>query len=335
MSDKIRVLIVDDSTLMREAIKHILEQDPDIEIVGTAKDGKEGVEKALILKPNVITMDLRMPVMSGLDAIENIMVEMPVPIIVVSSMDTEIIVKALSTGALDFVAVASDIETLASDLLLKVKVAARVRPLRRFKIKPCAIKASRPAKKTGLSKIVAIGVSTGGPQSLQELFSKIEPTFKAGILVVQHMSKGFIVGLAEWLNSTSCLHVQVAKAGDVLCDGLIMLAPDDYHVSINEDGVISLSENTSKAILHVPSIDVMMKSVAEAFKEDAIGLIMTGMGNDGVDGIKAIKKSGGFTLAQDQDTSVIFGMNKAAIEAGSVDRVVALGKIVEELKRAL
>ena len=332
---KIKVLIVDDSTLMREALRHIFEQDPDIEVVGAAKDGREGVEKARKLKPSVITMDLRMPVMSGLEAIESIMEESPIPVIVVSSMDTEVIVKALSMGAMDFVAVTNDIDTIASDLLMKVKVASRVRALRRYKVKPYSIKAPKISKNTNLSKIIAVGVSTGGPQALQEVFSKLEPTFAAGILVVQHMSKGFIEGLAEWLNATSCLHIQVAKAGDALRDGLIMLAPDNYHTRIDENGLIVLSENTDKSILHVPSIDAMMRSTAESFKEDAIGLIMTGMGTDGVEGIKAIKKFGGVTLAQDEKTSVVFGMNKAAIESGSVDRVAALERIAAELKGML
>ena len=334
MEDKIRVLIVDDSTLMREALKNILEQDPKIEIIGMAKDGKEGVEKAIVLKPDVITMDLKMPIMSGIEAIEDIMEKSPIPIIVVSALDTSIIIKALSIGAMDFIAVTSDIETLAMELCMKVRVASRVKPLKRIKIKPCTIKAPK-ALKGNLSKVVAIGVSTGGPQALQAIFSKMEPTFKAGILVVQHMSKGFIEGLAEWLNLTSCLHVQVAKAGDILQNGVIMLAPDDYNISINEEGLIILSENTAKWVAHVPSIDIMMKSTAESFGENAIGLIMTGMGSDGVEGINAIKKCGGKTLAQDEKTSVVFGMNKVAIESGNIDNVVSLEKITAELSAML
>jgi two-component system chemotaxis response regulator CheB len=332
MNDKIRVLIVDDSTLMREALRHILEQDPRIEIVGTARDGREGVEKALALKPDVITMDLRMPVMSGLEAIENIMEESPVPIIVVSSMDITVIVKALSIGAMDFVAVANDIDALATELLMKVRVASHVRPLKRMKIKQCTAKAPKPTRKSELSKVVAIGVSTGGPQALQEIFGKFAPDIKAGFLVVQHISKGFIEGLAEWLNTNSCLHVQVAKSGDRLKNGIIMLAPDNYHMRVNADGVISFSENTSKFIAHVPSIDIMMKSVADSFGEDAVGVIMTGMGSDGVEGMKEIKKAGGSTIAQDEKSSVVFGMNKMAIDNGIIDRVVPLDRIAAEIK---
>lgn len=333
MADKIRVLIVDDSSLMREALKNILEQDSSIEVIGMAKDGKEGVDKALTLKPDVITMDLKMPVMSGLDAIESIMEERPVPVIVVSSMDMVVIVKALSIGAMDFVAVTGDIDTIAEDLMSKIKIASRVKALRRIKIKPCESKVAKPMGKKETEKVVAIGVSTGGPQALQELFSKIPSEFHAGILVVQHMSRGFIGGLAEWLNATTCLHVSVAKSGDVLVNGMILLAPDDLHMRIDSDGRISLSENTNKTILHVPSIDVMMKSVAESYGPNAIGIIMTGMGSDGVEGIKAIKKAGGKTIAQDEKSSVVYGMNKMAVDIGSIDHIVPLSQIHERIIR--
>jgi len=328
---KIRLLIVDDSALMREALKSIIEQDPGIEVVGLAKNGKEGVEKALLLKPDVITMDLKMPMMSGLEATEAIMEELPIPIIVVSSMDTTVIVKALSIGAMDFVAVTSDIETIAADLISKIKIASRVRPLRRMKIKICAVKASKELSKKETSRVIAIGVSTGGPQALQQVFAKLPPNFPCGILVVQHMSKGFIDGLAEWLNTTSCLHVSIAKVGDIIGKGMIMLAPDDLHMRIGSDGRVTLSENTSKSIVHVPSIDVMMKSVADYYGEKAIGVIMTGMGQDGVEGIRAIKNAGGVTIAQDEKSSVVFGMNKVAVDTGLADRVIALERIAEEL----
>jgi two-component system chemotaxis response regulator CheB len=331
MTGIIRVLIVDDSALMREALKSIIERDPGIEVVGLAKNGKEGVEKALTLKPNVITMDLKMPMMSGLEATEAIMEELPIPIIVVSSMDITVIVKALSIGAMDFVAVTSDIETIAADLITKIKIASHVKPLKRLKIKPCVIKVPKEISKKDTIKVVAIGVSTGGPQALQQVLAKLPSDFPCGILIVQHMSKGFIEGLAEWLNTTSCLHISIARAGDVLKKGMIMLAPDDLHMRIGDDGRITLSENTSKAIVHVPSIDVMMKSVADCYRENAIGVIMTGMGNDGVEGIRAIRKAGGRTIAQDEKSSVIFGMNKVAIDMGIIDKVIALERIAEEL----
>jgi two-component system chemotaxis response regulator CheB len=333
MAGKIRVLIVDDSALMREALKSIIEQDPGIEVVGMANNGREGVEKSAILKPDVITMDLKMPMMSGLEATETIMEDVPIPIIVVSGMDITVIVKALSIGAMDFVAVTSDIETIAADLISKIKIASRVKPLKRIKIKPCAIKAPEELTGKDASKVVAIGVSTGGPQALQQVFAKLPPDFSCGILVVQHMSKGFIEGLAEWLNTTSCLHVSVARAGDALRKGQIMLAPDDLHMRIGDNGKIILSENTDKTIIHVPSIDVMMKSVADSYGENAVGVIMTGMGQDGVEGMRAIRAAGGRTIAQNENTSVIFGMNKVAIDMGLVDKAVALERMADELTK--
>jgi len=334
-AEKIRVLIVDDSALMREALKSILEQDPSIEVAGMAKDGKEGVDKALTLKPDVITMDLKMPIMSGTEAIDSIMGELPIPIIVVSSMDTAVIVRALSMGAMDFVAVTADIETIAADLISKVKIASRVKPLRRIKIKPCVVKAVKTSGDGELSGLVAIGVSTGGPQALQAVFAKLSPSLPAGILVVQHMSKGFIEGLAEWLNVTSPLRVSVARAGDALKNGMIMLAPDDLHMRMGSDGKIVLIEHTGKSISHVPAIDVMMKSAADSYGGNLIGVIMTGMGQDGVEGIKAIKKMGGKTIAQDEKSSVVYGMNKLAVDAGCVDSVVSLDKIADEILKLI
>lgn len=334
MSNKIKVLIVDDSGLMREALRSVLESDPAIEVIGMAKDGLEGVEKAFALKPDVITMDLKMPILSGLGAIERIMEESPVPIIVVSTMETSVIVKALSVGAMDFVAVSSDIDTISRDLIEKIKIAARVKPLKRFKLKVCS-PAEKSVSKKEIKKVVVIGVSTGGPQALQELLSKMPRDFHQGILVVQHMSKGFIGGLAEWLNITSCLEVRVAKAGDELRGGLVLLAPDDYNMYIDANARILLKEYAGKAPSHVPAIDETMKSAAKVFGENVIAVLMTGMGTDGVEGIKAVKQAGGKTIAQNQASSVVFGMNKAAIDSGCIDKVVHLSDIALEIVRSI
>jgi len=326
---KIRVLIVDDSVLMREAIKSILESSELFEIVGLAGDGKEAVAKAALLKPDVITMDLKMPLLGGLDAIEQIMETNPIPIIVVSSMDKEVIIKTLAMGAMDFVAVTQEIDKLSEELIEKVKIASRVKPLRRMKLQCPQVK--KQTNRSNVSKVVGMGVSTGGPQALMDIFMRLPSDFPAGIIVVQHMSKGFIDGLAEWLNSCSHLQVKVAAAGDILKSSTILLAPDDYNLTIDEDARIILSEDVKKSMLHVPSIDVMLKSVGEAFKSDAVGVLLTGMGRDGVEGMQTIKKSGGITIAQDEKSSVIFGMNKVAIDSGCIDRVVSLNKIPEEL----
>jgi two-component system chemotaxis response regulator CheB len=331
MADKIRVLIVNDSLLMREAIKAVLEDDPHIEVIGLAQDGKEGIEKAYQLKPNVVVMDLEMPVMSGFEAIEQMMEENPIPIIVVSTMDRPVIVKALGIGAMDFVAVKQGIEEIAEDLVEKVKIASRIRPLRRIKIRPMGTARPGREKNAVPCKVVAIGISTGGPQALQMLLSKLPVNLCCGILIVQHMSRGFIDGLAEWLQASSPLNIRVAKAGDSLGAGEVLLAPDDYHIKIDAERRIILTEDTSKSSLHVPSINVMMDSVAKAFGKEGAGVIMTGMGHDGVEGIKAIRKAGGKTIAQDEKTSAVFGMNREAIETGCVDRIVPIENIADEI----
>jgi two-component system chemotaxis response regulator CheB len=276
-------------------------------------------------------MDLKMPVMSGFEAIERIMEENPIPIIVVSTMDIPVIIKALGIGAMDFVAVTQGIEEIAEDLVEKVKIASRVRPLRRMKIQPIGVARPRGEKDAVFCKVVAIGISTGGPQALQMLLSKLPVDLCCGILIVQHMSRGFIEGLAEWLQASSPLNIRVAKAGDILGAGEVLLAPDDYHIRIDTERRIILSEDTSKSSLHVPSISVMMDSVAKAFGKEATGVIMTGMGHDGVEGIKAIRKAGGKTIAQDEKTSAVFGMNREAIETGFVDRVVPIENIADEI----
>ena len=333
MADKIQGLIVDDSDFIRGTLRSILDADPSIDVVGTATNGEEGLEKTLALKPNVVTMDLEMPVMSGFEAVERIMREGPTPIIVVSSMSRDSIIRTLDAGAMDFVSLSQGVEGIAEDLVKKVKIASRVRVLKRIKtrreLKPEII------EETGCGfKIIAVGVSTGGPQALKAFFSGIPADFPAGILVVQHMSPGFIEGMVEWLRSYSSADIRVPGQWDVLERGMAFVAPDSRHMEILADGEIRLSSDGSNNSLHVPSIDIMMKSVAAAYGKDAVGVLMTGMGKDGVEGMRAIRQAGGVTIAQDEESSVIFGMNRVAIEEGIVDRVVPLEEISTDIIRA-
>lgn len=329
MEKRIRVLIVDDSALVRQSLRCILESDSAIEVVGEAHNGREGYEKTAAIRPDVITMDLSMPVMDGHEAVCAIMEDMPTPIIVVSAMDSKTIVRALDLGAMDFVAVTQEIDQISGDLLEKIKVASRVKPIRRIRIRPIPRKIV--PRRESATHVVALGISTGGPQALQVVLSKLPEHFPAAILVVQHISAGFIHGLVEWLSLTTPLHPQIAKEGDSVKSGTVLFAPDNYHMVLSENGRIHLMQDKGQPLIHIPSIDVMMQSVAETFGDLAIGVLMTGMGRDGVDGMIAIKQAGGMTLAQDERTSAIFGMNKVAIDAGVIDKVVALEQIADEL----
>ncbi len=342
MEKKIRVLIIDDSALMREALRAILTSDEKVEVVGLAKNGQEGLEKAKILKPDVITIDINMPVMNGLEATQLIMSEVPTSIIVVSGMDPKVVVKALAIGAMDFVVVSDNIEEISASLIEKVTIASRVRPMRLMRQaavsakvlelkKTVSFQGERRVDDKALSRVVAIGISTGGPQALHVLLSQLPKDFPAGILIVQHMSAGFIQGLAEWLQQICPLTIKVPGSGDVLRNGYVYLAPDNVHMTITPEGVIELREETEKKVFLVPSADVLFKSVAESYGTRAIGLLMTGMGHDGVEGMKQIKRCGGQALAQDEASSVVFGMNKSAIDCQCVDKVLALEKIGQEL----
>ncbi len=338
MDNKIRVLIVDDSALMRKALEEILTSDENIEVVGFAKDGQEACEKVRVLKPNVITIDINMPVMNGLDAIQAIMSDVPTPIIVVSSMDARIVAKALVIGAMDFVVVSDEIDEVSKSLIEKVKISSNVRPLKRIPPKIFELKEKKEkdfkkefSSEKDLDFVVSIGASTGGPQALQVVLSSLPESFNAGILIVQHMSDGFIGGLADWLSSVTPHKVELARTGDILKNGKIFLAPDRYHLCIDDHGVIQLKKGSLSKSGFVPSIDETMASVGESFGSRSIGVIMTGMGRDGSVGIETLKRCKGKTIAQDEETSVIFGMNKEAIDKGCIDCIVSLDKISETI----
>lgn len=338
---KIRVLITDDSPLVCEALKAILTSEPSIDIVGIARNGLEAAQKTVTLKPDVITMDLDMPVMNGIEAIGKIMEETPTPIIVVSSIDPKITIKALGMGAMDFVSITDDVNQIAQNLIEKVRVASRVRPIRRINIGKAKVAANERYEAINASscdgspyKVVAIGISTGGPQALHALFSRLPRNLPVPILVVQHISRGFIGGLAEWLREITGLDIKVASSGDVMKPCAILFAPDDYHIGVGRDGRIMLHEDMGGKSTHVPSIDFMMQSVAEVYGNRAVGILMTGMGQDGVKGMREIKKAGGITIAQDEKTSVVFGMNKIAIESRYADRTASpeeIAGIIAEL----
>ena len=327
--DKIKVLIVDDSGIRREMLKHILNSDGEIEVIATAKDGKDGLDKTLALSPDVITIDVNMPVMNGFDTINAIMQQKPTPIIVVSSIEVKTVVKALSIGAMDFVSVSQELEDIVQELCAKVKIASRVRPLRRIDISH--YQTSPPPFDKGEQRLIAIGASTGGPAALQQLLPSLPKDLPAAVLVVQHIASGFIQELANFLRTGAELDIAVARKGDVIENGKVYFAPDDVNMIVDSQKRIDLVNTADTDLPFKPSIDVMMRSAAEVYGCHAVGIILTGMGRDGALGIKAIRQSGGATIAQDESTSVIYGMNKIAVDNGDIDVVLPLNRITNEI----
>lgn len=337
----VRVLVVDDSALMRKLIPQILQTDASIEVVGTAMDGNFGLKKIEELKPQVITLDLEMPGMGGLDMLKEIMRSHRIPVIVVSSHSTDgasITLKALSLGAFDFVAkpqdVAARMPEIAAELIGKIKAAAHSRALpviapQDFQRR---IKDGAPLKRRA-SRVVAIGVSTGGPQALQYLLPQLPADFPVALLIVQHMPEGFTETFARRLDDICSIRVKEAQSGDLLLAGRALIAPGNRHLKVKRlslDLVAVLSEE-EKVNGHRPSADVLFQSVAQEFGDKSIAVLMTGMGDDGARGMGAVKQAGGLTIAQSEASCVVYGMPKAAIERGFAVRVVPLDALANAL----
>ncbi len=330
MKRPIRVLIVEDSPFKQDALEAMLVTDPDIKVVGGAKDGIEAIEMVKELRPSVITMDLKMPRMDGPEAIKNIMAKTPTPIIVVSvtvENQMKFTFKCLELGALDFVPVMYDTERMAQELIDKVKIASQVKVIRH--VRPEVVRRVAPVKRKAVTtKIVAIASSTGGPQALEEILPCFSADFPAGIVVIQHIAERFSRELAVWLDKKSKITVKEAEDGDRIKPGVALIAPGDRHLVVKEDGSVKLSKEPGD-LVNIPSADVAFESIARVYGPKALGIIMTGMGCDGAKGMAAIKAGGGGTIAQDEESSMIFGMNGAAIENGCIDRVVPLTDIVD------
>ena len=333
----VRVLVVDDSALMRKLIPQILQTDNSIEVVGTAIDGNFGLKKIEELRPQVVTLDLEMPGMGGLEMLKEIMHRHRLPVIVVSSHSTNgatVTLKALSLGAFDFVAKPTDVFSrmpeIARDLISKIKAAAQSRGIQIRSAAEYPTPSAKPTSKSASarepSRIVAIGISTGGPQSLQYLLSQFTGDFPGSIVVVQHMPDGFTEMFARRLDECCSLNVKEAQSGDLLLAGRVLICPGNRHIKVKKLplGDIAILSDDPPVNGHRPSADVMFKSVAEEFGEQAIGVLMTGMGEDGANGLGQMKAAGGLTIAQGEQSCVVFGMPKAAIERGHAMRVVEL-----------
>jgi len=336
MTERIRVLVVDDSALMRKLIPAILARDSAIEVVGTAMDGAFALKKIEELQPDVVTLDLEMPRMDGMETLRLIMGRAPLPVILFSTHSKEggyATLKALALGAVDFVekpknAPAGRLEEIADQLIAKIKVAKRAAGRRL----PPAIVDDLPVKKKGTRaplpprRVIAIGISTGGPNALQFVLSQIPADFQSTIVIVQHMPEGFTEMFAKRLDECCALEVQEARSGDLLLAGRVLICPGNRHMMVRRmpRGEMAVLSDGPPVNGHRPSADVLFHSVAQEFGLTAVGVLMTGMGDDGAEGLGAIKAAGGMTIAQSEDTCVVSGMPRAAILKGYANKIIPL-----------
>lgn len=346
----IKVLVVDDSVFMRKLLTDLFAGETDFTVVDTARNGKDAIDKVKRFKPDLITMDVEMPVMDGIKALELIMKEAPTPVVMISSLTQAGAVatlRALEIGAVDFVAKTagpiSNITAIRTEILTKCRAAVRANVLQLATGRATAgVLPAMPKmhSQSGLvldERIVAIGTSTGGPRALQEIITKIPGNIPCGIVIVQHMPPGFTKSLAERLDSLSSVTVKEAEHNDVIRPGYVFIAPGDYHMLIEREGgktVIKLNQNPPIGG-HRPAVDPLMESVARTYGSKAIGVILTGMGRDGAKGIEAIKRQNGYTIAEDQSTAVVYGMPKAAIELGVVDKIVPITGVTAKILKVL
>ncbi|MBA7542279.1 Protein-glutamate methylesterase/protein-glutamine glutaminase [subsurface metagenome] len=338
---RIKVLVVDDSAMVREVVAKILSTDKKIEIIGQARNGKEAIELVAQLKPDIVTMDIVMPEMDGLEATEYIMAYHPTPIAIVTSSlagkGKDFVYKSLDLGALAVIAKPDHISDLGENFIEKIKLLSKVPVIthltgkRKRRVKRTGISAN---KKVDTNKTVGIVSSTGGPDALRRILSKLPSDFPAGVVIVQHIGKGFEKDLIGWLNGYSRVTVKQAQPDEKIEPGCVYFAPSGYHTVVKEKGELGLI-NSPPVWGHRPSGDIMLSSLAQSYGLRAIGVILTGMGKDGARGLKAIKDAGGKTIAQDEKTSLIFGMPNVAIEMGAADRIVSIDSITDEIMKAL
>jgi two-component system chemotaxis response regulator CheB len=333
----IRVLIAEDSLTTRALLLEILSSDPEIQVVGQAKNGIEAVQMTRSLRPNLVTMDVHMPDMDGLTATKEIMIASPTPIVIITGSSgaagVEGSLHALRAGALDVLLKppgpgSAAFEEAAQKLIVTVKAMSLVKVVRHWRSEP---RPTRIVRDGGARRsIVAIAASTGGPVALQRLFSELPGDFPAPLLVVQHITPGFAAGLVSWLNTVCDLHVKLAEQGETLQPHTVYLGPDNRHLGVTRQETVELSETAPLGGFR-PSASFLFESVARAFGPSAVSIILTGMGEDGVAGLRTVRQSGGRIIAQDERSSVVFGMPGAAIAAGLADHVLGLDAIASRL----
>ena len=343
----IRVLVVDDSTVMRTALSRMIAAEPDLEVVGTASTGMEALGKIGSLNPDVITLDVEMPGLDGLETLRCIMFQFPRPVIMVSSTTeegAEITFNALDAGAFDYVpkqlSTSFDVARTRLDLTAKIRAAALSRgshpalgshrSLPHFAPEPRRLSSPSPT-------VVALGTSTGGPKALQEILPLLPRDLSVPILIVQHMPPGFTAPFAQRLNGLCAVTVREASQGEPVLPGVVYIAPAGMHMTVERSsdslGLICLDPRPQN-YPHMPSVDVLMGSAAKNFGNSTMGIIMTGMGSDGVQGMRAIHRQGGLTVGQDEATCIVYGMPRACAELGILQRVVPLSQIPAQILQA-
>ena len=331
----ISALIAEDSPTMAELLRRMLESDPEIRVVGTAPDGEQAVAMTRELRPNVVVMDVHMPLVNGFEATQRIMTEMPTPIVIVSSTinvhETAVSMKALELGALALLEkpvspTHPEFEEACRRFVATVRALSAVKVVRRWTTTNAGIRRVSSRPEHGLAEIVAIAASTGGPAALHTLLSSVPKDFDAPILIVQHMAPGFVEGFAEWLNTGTRLSVCVARHQQRLESGHVYIAPDDRQLGLLDLATIEVSSALPVEGFR-PSGTHLLRSVGLVYGRKSLGIILTGMGRDGVEGLRTLRASGGRVVAQDEASSIVFGMPAAAAEAGLVHEVLPLAAI--------
>lgn len=347
LKKKIRVLIIDDSALIREVLSKGLAMDPSIEVVGTASDPYVARDKIVYLTPDVLTLDVEMPRMNGVEFLKKLMPQYPLPVVMVSSLTQKgkkITIEALEAGAVDFVTkpttdIARGLASMIMELRTKIKIAATANVSHWKKSRP-TVQSNLVSQNHTLThskyNVIAIGASTGGTEAIRKIITTF-PTIMPSILIVQHMPPGFTKMFADRLNQLSLLEVKEAVTGDQVIPGRVLIAPGDAHMTIKRSGGVYnvICSKGEKVNGHCPSVDVLMYSVAKEVGQNSIGIILTGMGGDGAKGLLAMRKTGAKTLAQDEKTSVVFGMPKVAYEIGAAEKLCALDDITPEIIKIL
>lgn len=339
---RIRVLVVDDSATSRLLLVETLRADPEIEVVGQAADGVQAVEMVKLLRPDIVTMDVHMPRLDGFAATKRIMVEAPTPILITTGVDPRglsVSLEAVRMGALAVHAKPGDprapgFDEEARELVRQVKAMSRVKVVRHYDLAPPRVPAAPGLSMVTLhdlpAEVVAIAASTGGPAAIHRILTTLPADFPLPILVVQHISRGFSPGFAGWLDKASPLKVKLAEEGEVLRPGTVYVGVDDRHLGVWPGRTIHLSCDPAVGGFR-PAGTVLFESVATAFGSRALAVILTGMGRDGVDGLRAIRRAGGRTIAESEETAVVYGMPAAAVDAGLADFVLPLDQVCAAL----